>query len=165
MTKKEKSAIDTVYDIFDYLKELDKRLTIIDNNIKLLNNKINKISQNGDKNMPPGAVESPSAIAPIAIVQPKENILSTENIKVFGRIKNKQAKPIKDIDVRIYDKIGNNIKSRVTDSEGYWEARIPPGVYGVEYDPSNVNKRLKPVNFKVTVSPGIKELDISEVNK
>jgi hypothetical protein len=69
------------------------------------------------------------------------------------------------LDVRIFSPKGEMIKSRSTNKDGYWEARIPPGEYGVEYDPSNINKRLRPVNFKIVVEKGIKELDISEINK
>ncbi len=163
MTKnKEKSAIDAIYTVLEHVEKIEKRLVVIDNNIKLLNNKINKLNTVGAKQE---VNDSPRAIAPITIVQSKKKSGPIENVKVFGRIKNKQEKPIKDVDVRIYDEKGKSVKSRKTDSKGYWEARIPPGDYGIEYDPSSINKRLRPVNFKVKVSEGIKELDISEINK
>lgn len=166
---KDKSAIDMIYEIFEKLESFDKKLTVIDNNIKLLNNKINKISNNDLKS--PDA--KPKAIAPNTIisakpvvepVEPKAADKPLENVKIYSRIKNKRKAPIKDIDVNIYNKEGKVIKTRVTDEEGYWEARVQPGEYGIEYSPVNVNKKLRPVNFKITVNNGIKELDISEIN-
>jgi hypothetical protein len=160
---KEKSAIDTIYSILEHLKKLDEKVTIMDSNIKLLNNKIMKSGPT--KVDGKATIETVRTEAPIAIVPQKKSETTIDNVKIFGRIKNKQAKPIKGIDVNIYDKSGKNIKSRITDGDGYWEARIPSGDYGIEYDPAKVNKKLRPVNFKVTVAEGIKELDISEINK
>jgi hypothetical protein len=160
-SERERSAIDAIYDILNKLESIEKKLTVIDNNIKLLNNKVNKLSTDSARK-----VAAPRAVVPsAATVKPQLSEELIKNVKVFGRIKNKQKKAIKGVDVKIYSREGKIIKSRTTDKGGYWEARIPPGEYGIEYDPSNINKRLRPVNFKVTVKKGIKELDISETNK
>ena len=38
--KKEQSAIDAIYEILDVLSNFEKRLDVIDSNVKLLNNKV-----------------------------------------------------------------------------------------------------------------------------
>jgi hypothetical protein len=159
---KEKSAIDAIYEILARLTSLEYEIKNIDSNIKLLNNKITKLNVVNKKKV---INSTPRAVAPAAVVQPKTPESLTESVKVFGRIKNKSKKPVKGISVKIHTRQGEIIKTRITDDKGYWEARIQPGEYGIEYDPSEINKRLRPVNFKVVVEEGLKELDISEINK
>ena len=43
---KEQSAIDAIYEILDRLDLLDKRVQIIDDNVKLLSNKVSKLNKN-----------------------------------------------------------------------------------------------------------------------
>jgi hypothetical protein len=157
---KSKSAIDTIYDILAKLENVESQLKNMDTNIKLLNNKVSKLSKQNAAAAPratvPSLPELPTA-KPV-VVNP------SEYIKVFSRIRNKRKVPIKGIDIRIYDPKGKVLKERRTDEHGYWEARIPPGEYGVEYDPSNVNKKLKVANFNIRVRSGAKEMDLSSVN-
>jgi hypothetical protein len=151
---REQSAVDAIYEILNEIKDLKKRLDIIDNNIKLLNNKVNKSSAAASK---PGR---PSATAPIGVSQPAKAEVVSKNIKVFGRIKNQRKKPIKDVKVKIFSPKGALVKSRSTDSEGYWEARIPPGQYGVEYDASSINKKFRPINLNINIDKDVKEYEV-----
>lgn len=154
----EKSAIEVIYLILDKINNMEKQLKVIDNNIKLLNNKIVKTSQSQ-------AIAKPTAMAPPPPPdhkQSKSAIESQETVKIFGRIKNKRTEPIKGVEVKIFDSSGVMIKNRTTDNDGYWEARVSPGQYGIEYDPTKINNKLRPANFKITVNSGIKELDISQ---
>jgi hypothetical protein len=50
---REKSAVDAIYEILDKLESLEKKMTIIDSNIKLLNNKVSGLE-----------IKSPTAPAP-----------------------------------------------------------------------------------------------------
>lgn len=167
MNNKEKSAIDAIYEILDKLEEFNNKLTLIDNNIKLLNNKVNKLNSDQVSKRGPSTQQAtvPRAVVPSASSKPHIDEKEERTVKVFGRIKNKTKKPIKGIDVKIYNRVGENFKTRTTDKNGYWEARIPLGEYGIEYDPANISKRLKPVNFKVIVDGKLDELDVSEINK
>jgi len=153
---REKSAIDAIYELLDDVKIIKKKLEIIDNNIKLLNNKVNKSVVSGKNN------GKPTATAPVAVVPPPKdkNVEPSKTVKVFGRIKNQRKKPIKDVQVRIFSPQGSVVKSRTTDSEGYWEARIPSGKYGVEYDASGINKKFRPINLNINVDKDVKEYEV-----
>ena len=49
--EKAKSAIDEIFSIAEKLDRIEKHLIVIDNNVKLLNNKISKLSKKNDKNL------------------------------------------------------------------------------------------------------------------
>lgn len=161
---REQSAIDAIYDLLDEFKEIRKEIQVIDNNIKLLNNKISKLSQ------APPVVAAPKvslpaaapAAGPMAALPPQTPKLpeSVQNIKLFGRIKNQARKPIKGVYIKVYDPAGNVIKSRETDSEGYWEARVNPGAYVVELNATHINKKFLPKNINVAVDETMNEFEV-----
>jgi hypothetical protein len=152
--KREQSAIDAIYKILDEMEILNKRMTIIDNNIKLLNNKIAKIN----------GTEKPRASVPSATASSKPTATSNnepiKSIKVFGKIKNQRKKPIKDVYVKIFSPKGEVIKSRTTDSDGYWEARLTPGTYGVELNASHINPKFRPINKNIVIDKTMNEYEV-----
>jgi hypothetical protein len=155
---REQSAIDAIYELLDEVAELRKEIKNIDNNIKLLNNKVGKLSQAPQLPQP-----GPSAIATATAVQVNSQKSSNEpvqTIKLFGRIKNQARKPIKGVYIKIYDPIGNIIKSRETDGEGYWEARVNPGQYVVELDAKHINPKFLPKNINVDVNETMNEFEV-----
>ena len=42
---REESAIDTIYNLVQAIESLDKKVMVIDSNIKLLNNKVSKLTK------------------------------------------------------------------------------------------------------------------------
>ena len=146
---REQSAVDVIYDILEEIKKLHQKIDIIDNNVKLLNNKIGKQNQSTNKPM-------------AAVPNNKQKLPSDEDktIKLFGRIKNQNKKPIKDVYIKVRDPKGDIIKSRETNAEGYWEARVFPGEYVIELDASNIIKRARPQNFSIKVDETMNEYEV-----
>jgi NADH:ubiquinone oxidoreductase subunit D len=150
---KEFSAIDAIHQILSELKEIKQQIIVIDNNIKILNNKFNTIDVTKNKN-------------PRAVIKPGDDntpIPSQESdklVKVFSKVKNAGKKPIKDVYITIFDPKGNTVKTRTTDSEGYWEARIPPGQYVVEINPQHINKKFNPININININENMHEFEV-----
>ncbi len=148
---REQSAVDAIYDLLDEVRELRKEIKIIDSNIKLLNNKILKST------IPSQQPSAPKAVAPTNTQKTSD---PSHTVKLFGRIKNQSMKPIKGVYIKVYDPTGNVIKSRETDSEGYWEARVGSGQYVVEMDARHINKKFLPKNINIEVDEIMNEFEV-----
>jgi hypothetical protein len=156
---REQSAVDAIYELLDEVRELRKEIKIIDGNVKLLNNKISKAAVSATPSIQPSnSSPKPSAAAPSAagVSVPKE----VQLVKLFGRIKNQSRKPIKGVYIKIFDPSGNAVKSRETDSEGYWEARVIPGHYVVELNATHINKNFLPKNINIFVEDNLTEYEV-----
>jgi len=154
---KEKSAIDAIYEILDKLELLDKRVQVIDDNVKILSNKVSKLN----KNAAVAAVTAPSSLGKSFTdlgpkKQQKVEKLVLGKIKTYGYIVNKVKVPIEDVVVNVYDVSNKLIKNSKTNSEGYWEVRLPSGKYGVEY----IHKRFKPINRVIELSDELREYEV-----
>ena len=155
--KKEQSAIDAIYEILDVLSNFEKRLDVIDSNVKLLNNKVSKLSK---VKLSKAGAHGPSAGVPTGKSPVKSEIdtkvvksLVIGKIKAFGYIVNKAKQPISDVVVNIYNEKSETIRSMKTDAEGYWDARLPAGKYGVEY----LCKKFKPINRTINLQDNLTE--------
>lgn len=160
---KELSAIDAIYSLLDEVQELRREVKAIDSNIKLLNNKILKMSQGTVPTIPTASAAVPAGPTAVPVSVPVKAASQSEpasTIKLFGRIKNQAKKPIKGVYIKIYDASGNVIKSRETDSEGYWEARVAAGSYGVELDARHINKKFLPKNINISVNDSMSEFEV-----
>jgi NADH:ubiquinone oxidoreductase subunit D len=152
---REQSAVDAIYELLDEVRELRKEIKIIDNNVKLLNNKILKSTTPAPAQPAAGL---PKAAVPVASQQKQSE--NAQTIKLFGRIKNQSMKPIKGVYIKVYDPNGSIIKSRETDSEGYWEARVVAGQYVVEMDARHINKKFLPKNINIEVNETMNEYEV-----
>jgi flagellar hook assembly protein FlgD len=151
---KEQSAIDAIYEILDKLELLDKRVQIIDDNVKILSNKITKLGRNA-------AVASSISVKndsmqEVPARQQKVEKLILGNIKTYGYIVNKAKVPINDVAVNIYDNLSKLIKNIKTNRDGYWEVRLPSGKYGVEY----IHKKFKPINKTIELTNDTNEYEV-----
>ncbi len=147
---KEQSAIDAIFEILNEVQKIHQEIAVINNNIKILNNKFSKLNQ-----------EKVSASIPNQSKELiKTNADKNEFVKVFGRIKNQNKNPMPDVRVIIYDPKGSIVKSRVTDSDGYWEARLTPGQYVVELNATHINKIFAPQNINITLKDDMKEYEV-----
>lgn len=146
---REQSAIDTIYELVEQIKLLHQKIDVMDNNIKLLNNKLVKAA-------PTQASTKPTAVVP----ESKSENQEQNKIKLFGRIKNQNKKPIKGVYIKIRNAKGDIINSRETNAEGYWEARVFPGQYVVELDPTAVIKMARPQNFNITLDETMNEYEV-----
>jgi len=159
---REQSAIDVIYLVEKMIKTLDQKIDIIDNNVKLLSNKIVKLQKTvNNMGVAPAAV---SGAAPVKVVdeQPitktgeRSDKYITGPIRVFGKIVSKSKTPISDVQVAIFNNDGDVVKTRKTDSKGYWEVRLPAGKYGVEY----TRKNFKPINVVIELKDDDTEFEV-----
>jgi hypothetical protein len=158
--KKEQSAIDAIYEIAETLSRIEKRMDVMDSNIKLLNNKVSKISK---AKAAPQTSARPSAGVPVGKSPVRENIDTKEvkslivgKIKAFGYIVNKSKQPIPDVVVNIYGGGSEVIRSLKTNIDGHWNARLPSGKYGIEY----LHKKFKPINRTITLDDSQVEYEV-----
>jgi len=156
---KERSAIDIIYELNDKVDLLTKKIEVLDANMRLANNKLAKFSKvlnvigeiQSAKN--PGVKTLPSErIVPSG----KEGGLVLGKIKTFGRVVARGQKPIKDVLIKVYNESGDIIKTRQTDSDGYWDVRLPPGKFGIEY----IHKNFKTINLTIELSNDIEEFEV-----
>lgn len=173
---REKSAIDIIYELSDAIKILTAKLDVIDSNIKLLNNKIAKFSTqkndssqaseslNVKKAMPSasatelfGSNQSSQASRSSAAPQAQERSTFTAGpVKIFGHIVNKNRNPINGVVVNVFDESNKLLKTVKSDNNGYWEARMPYGNFGVEY----IHKNFKPINRAISLKDGMKQFEV-----
>jgi hypothetical protein len=133
------------------LEELLKRVQVMEDNLKLLNNKVSKLSR--PTPFPP--VKNDSSPEPPPRQQKVEKLV-LGNIKLFGYIVNKGKAPIPDVSVNVYDANNQLVKNTKTNDDGHWEVRLPAGNFGVEY----IHKKFKPVNKTVELEDGTKECEV-----
>jgi len=148
---KEQSAIDAIYSMEKTLEELLKRMQVVEDNLKLMNNKLSKLP----KPTPFPPVKNNTSPGTPARQQKVEKLL-LGNIKLYGYIVNKVKVPISDVIVNIYDTNNKLVKNVKTNEDGYWDVRLPPGKFGVEY----IHKKFKPVNKTVDLVDGTKECEV-----
>ena len=149
---REKSAIDAIYSIEEKLNSFAKRFQVIEDNLKLINNKLLKLSK-ASTPLPPVKVDH-TPEPPLR--QQKVEKLLLGNVKLFGFIVNKSTEPILDVTVNVFDSNSQLVKTVKTDGNGYWEVRLPSGKFGVEY----IHKKFKPVNKTVELLDGTKEFEV-----
>lgn len=149
---KEISAIDVIYKLYDKITLMDKKIDDINLNIKLLSNKITKISKDIGEN----PIKTPVSGDKPALENKQSHILSAGNIKTFGYIINKQKKAISNVKINIYNDKNEIIRTKLSDENGYWEVKLPPGKYGIEY----VNKGFKPINLSAEITNDMKEFAV-----
>ena len=148
---REQSAIDSIYGMENTLDELLRRVQVMEDNLKLLNNKFSKLS----KSTPFPPVKNDSSPEPPQRQQKVENLL-LGNIRLFGYIVNKGKVPIPNVAVNVYDSNNKLVKNVKTNTDGHWEVRLPSGKFGVEY----IHKKFKPVNKTVELVDGTKECEV-----
>jgi hypothetical protein len=161
---REISAIDAIYQIFDKINDLEKRIQVIDDNIKILNNKITKlnknVSQETSKSIPtatttPQPTFNDSDLASTTQSRDAERLLLGPT-KVYGYIMTRARQPISDVIINIFDSNKKLVKTNKTNSDGYWESRLPAGSYVVEY----IHSKFKPVNKEIDIAKNIKEYEV-----
>lgn len=160
----EESAIDVIYQLQKDSEYIKKYIQLIDNNLKLIFNKLNKIEEKIDSQE--YSISSPKITATPGTPAPKQSKSAKKAVsdrlvlgatKVFGYIKNKNHQPIPDVEINVYDEKGEVIKKRKSDSDGYWDVRLPVGKYGVEY----IQSGFRPINRTIEVSKSMKTFEVT----
>jgi len=153
---KEQSAIDAIYALVDRVDLLDKKIEIVDTNIKHLNNKVSQLLTSSKPIALPSARASAVAATSVSTGSESVDKLVLGPVKVFGRIVDNNMVPIPDVAISVYDSSSDLIKSEISNADGYWEVRLPAGKYGVEYSHS----RFKTINRTVNLENGIKTFEV-----
>jgi anion-transporting ArsA/GET3 family ATPase len=159
--ERELSAIDVIYKMYEKLEELEKKIQAIDDNIKILNNKVTKINKIGNQlsEQKPTSVAysqptEQEQVAEPVIRQPDKLLLGTT--KVFGYIVNRMKEPVDSVVVNIFDQSNNLVKSSKSNKDGYWDFRLPSGGYSIQY----VHSKFKPINKPINIPNGAKEFEV-----
>lgn len=171
-----KSAIDEIFKISESMESLSSSIKVLEKSIKSLNSKFIILTKKVDaieekmessfsyqKNETQSSM--PSAKPPGGSPSANQNFSKEETndklvlgaIKTYGYIVNKDRVPIPNIKVTVFDKDKDKIRSIKTNSDGYWEARLPAGVYKIIYSHEKFNDIIKEIeipkgsiNFRVT---------------
>ena len=148
------SAIDEIFKIGKAIESLNSRLDLIEKNIKSLNTKFIILTKKIDsievkKNKENLYEKKPSAnpVNEIGSKDDKNDKLVLGSVKTYGYIVDTDRKPIPEIVVAIFDNDGSKIRSIKTNSDGYWEARLPSGIYKVIYTHKNFNDIVRDINI------------------
>ena len=152
---KEVSAIEAIYLILDSIEDLKKQVNLIDQSIKILNNKVYNINSSIDKISIPIEKSSANEITkkPNFSEQPSVPEEESESsglilgkVKVYGYIVNADRIPIVGVQV-IVSSGSNKIRDLKTSKDGYWEARLPSGSFSIEYR----HKNFKPISKDISI--------------
>jgi hypothetical protein len=156
---KEQAAIDKIYQMEEDIAYIKQYVQLIDNNLKLLNNKLAKISDALESQPIPQAptkITATPGTPPPPQKRKESERLVLGKIKTFGYIVNKSKQPIPDVDIQVYDEDNEIVKRRKTDRDGYWEVRLPPGKYGVEYR----QEGYRPINRTILLDRTMKSFEV-----
>lgn len=158
---KEQTAIDKIYQMEEDIAYIKQYVQLIDNNLKLLNNKLAKISEALENQPAPQAPTKITATPGTPPPPPQQQRKDSERlvlgkIKAFGYIVNKSKQPIPGVDIQVYDENNEVVKRRKTDKDGYWEVRLPPGKYGVEYR----QEGYRPINRTIILDRTMKSFEV-----
>jgi hypothetical protein len=180
MTEEDKSALDIIYSLPAILKKLESKIDVIDNNVKLLNNKIKGLKTSTQEapqketNQENAGVSKKEVLMPRAEAPDKMPIThdrksvqenraeSTQpkfligSKKVFGYIKSTSMKPVSGARIKIFDNINDLVKDLTSDKDGFWECRLPAGKFNCEIIVGN----FKALNRNFELKEETKELEI-----
>ena len=158
MSKKTKSAIDSIYSIEEKLEAFEGRFSSIESQLKILSSKLEKAIKSKDSEAKSSDMKMPSAKPPVANAKSAKKVekLVLGSIKTFGYIVNKNQEPIKGVEVSVYDSGNDIIKKIITNDDGYWSARLPSGKFGVEY----IHKKFKPINRTILIPENVNEFEV-----
>jgi len=133
-----KSGLNMLEEILDKMSTLDRRMQVVETNLKvLLNSKNAGLSINGSVAEPPIGVkmnDKPAGAPRLEAPEPKgpPKPKAAPSSRVIGRIKGQDGKAVPNVSVTVYDARNNAIKRTRTNRAGDWMAFLPPGKYGAE---------------------------------
>jgi hypothetical protein len=152
---KEVSAIEAIYLILDSIEDLKKQVNLIDQSIKILNNKVYNINSSIDKLSIPTEKTAANKIPKKSSFSAQPSVPEEESessglvlgkVKVYGYIVNADRVPIVGVQI-IVSSGSNKIRDLKTNRDGYWEARLPSGSFSVEYR----HKNFKPISKEISI--------------
>ena len=182
MAGEEKTALEIILELPSILKKIENKIDVLDTNLKILNTKLNKIkaqeiiSDSKQEIRPQAAqavaedqIKSEGTMRPTATPGPTESVsggmpnlkpikkLILGSIKVFSKIKTSSGKAVDGMTINVFDKGNELIRNLVSDKEGYWECKLPPGTYSIEM----VHPKLKTINKEIEIKKDMKSYEVT----
>lgn len=156
----EKTGLDVLTELVDEIKLLNKKIDLLDQNVKILLNK--------DKGK---VITTVQAIDPSKIQAPKEQgkmIIKKEYPKRVGAMAggkiiatvDKIQVQIYEADVRIFDEKNIVVKETSTNKSGVWQCLLKPGKYVAEIKGKYRGKYLPVQNKSFVVPDGVDKLEV-----
>lgn len=166
----EKSAIELIYEMYTMIQNIEARVTLMEKNIDLLNDKTNgklleAIATDFPKGQAPSAKEMPlppqkaeAQPAPKSKnPQQTSSPLPRQNAKVTGKFADIRNKPIAGIEVTIVDANNAVVKQTKTNRAGRWMSYLPPGHYSAEF----IKEGMQPTFRVFQVIQGQSEIEVT----
>lgn len=129
----QKSGLQMIEEILDKMLALDRRMQVVETNLKVL---LNGRNAGLPVNAPPTGIkmnDKPAGVPRLDVPKPEEpKPKAAPNSRVIGRIKGQDGKAIPNVKVTIYDSRNSAVKRTRTNRAGDWMAFLPPGKYGAE---------------------------------
>ena len=126
-------GIDILQKLADDVDEMKKTILVLDRNVKKLMNQ-----------KPQAPLAAPTAQPAGGEVEGtqkriKGGFTREKTIKVYGNAQRTGGMPIQNVKITVFDAKDKEVASRITNENGYWQARIPAGQYVVEYSHESFN--------------------------
>lgn len=136
----QKSGLEMIKDLLEKVELLDRRFTVVEQNIKELLSRANGFAPQAPEAPPPKPNASGPSITgsePSATSMEAMNAgvvkATTNTIKVMGKIKNKEGRALIGVQVTVVRENGETIKQTKTNRAGDWMCFLPPGIYKARY--------------------------------
>jgi hypothetical protein len=133
----ERSGLEMIEEILTKLNTLNKRFEVIEFNMKQLLDRANRdIKPQPEVNKPMSQVSNDGPIMKIGsnIVKPSVDLNNNlDQIRVMGKVKDKEDRMLSGIEVNILDSNGVVVKQTKTNRAGDWVSFFSPGKYKADY--------------------------------
>lgn len=178
----EKTPLEKIDEIYDMMHSLQRQMSVMDTNIKLLNSKVNGELFNSIKKFnfqePPQlkqainkstnsniikdldapatiGVPVPDSIDAPKVVLPKESSPKRNTTIVQGKILDEDGRPLPGVNVKIISPANKDVIAETkTNNAGLWTKFLGPGKYIVKYVHDT-----RPTQFRmIDVAPGKEKL-------
>jgi hypothetical protein len=157
-----KTGIEILTELVEEIKLLNKKVELLDQNVKALMNKDRAPTQTA----PPvklkpqiKAVEAPETKkGKMTIASKKAGVMTTGKLMIAV---NDVSAPIPDAVIKIYDENDKLIKETKTNRGGIWMALLPSGRYVAEITGKFKGKDLVQQNKNFTIPEGIEKFEVN----
>jgi hypothetical protein len=151
-----KEPIQMIEEMYSIILKMQGQLAVMDNNIKLLQAKVNaevfaglsgmlttnQLTHTSPPNIPLPQAPPPQVQPKIAL--PQEESITYKGTMVQGKILSDEGKPLHGISIKIMNSDKKVIKETSTNRAGLWMAQLKPGKYIAKAIMDN-----KPAQFKL----------------
>lgn len=132
-----KSGIEMIQELLDKVIILDRRMEVIEQNMKLLlsnknKNDITLIKPNVGPRLEASVPSTAVVKTNIENKQKKPSVKAAPNSNIIGKIQKKDGKGMEKVTVTIFDEKNNKIKETRTNKAGEWISFLPSGRYVAE---------------------------------